>query len=336
VLVAIVAVTIHLISIQASTLSFVQSQDPPKGRTDTGLYAAVAERVRHGEGYYMVMSEELQRDGYPTKSVFNWRMPIPLWVIGNLPHPAMGKVLLSLLALVLVGMAFEATAREDEGRVWRALLVAGLLVGPLMSSGMAKVYLLPEVWAGIFMGMSIAAFGLGSWKWGVSLGLVALFFRELALPYCILAMGLAIVGRRRSEVAWWVAGIALWCLYLAFHYYEVQSMMPANPREHQHSWICWSGARFVLATVNINTFLVNLPEWVTALYFMAAMVGFAGWNSPQGIRAGLTAAMFMAAFSIVGQEFNQYWGFLTNPLLCLGVAKSPQSFRDLWRAAKIT
>jgi hypothetical protein len=334
VLAAVLLVGVYLLSVRAWTLSAMKNEPLP-GRADTDLYMAVINRVHQGEGYYRVLSTELPSREYPTRSVFNWRTPLPLWVIGKLPAPALGKMLLTLLALVLACFTFEVLAREDGGLVGRSLLCMSLLVGPLLPCGLGSVFVMPELWAGVLIGLSIAAFGLKWNGWGVALGLAALFCRELALPYCVLAAGLAAMGRRRGELAAWVVGIVLWGVYLMGHWYQVQAVMPLDARAHSHGWIRWGGARFVLGTVNMNAYLLSLPAWATALYFLAAVVGFAGWNSPLGIRAGLAAAAFMGAFMIVGQEFNQYWGLLTNPILCLGVARSPQSLDELWTAARL-
>jgi hypothetical protein len=53
-----------------------------------------------------------------------------------------------------------------------------------------------------------------------------------------------------------------------------------------------------------------------------------------GERAGVTLAMYVALFAVVGQPFNQYWGSLIAPLVCLGLARAPVSLADLWRAAQ--
>jgi hypothetical protein len=76
-----------------------------------------------------------------------------------------------------------------------------------------------------------------------------------------------------------------------------------------------------------------LPQWITAIYLVAAMVGMAGWNTPLGTRIGLSTCLFLLAFAFVGQSFNQYWGSLIAPLLCFGVVRFPASLRDLYRAA---
>jgi hypothetical protein len=63
------------------------------------------------------------------------------------------------------------------------------------------------------------------------------------------------------------------------------------------------------------------------------MLGFAGWNSAAGRRAGLAASLYLGLFAIVGQPFNQYWGSLVAPLLCLGIAQAPDALTTLWRRA---
>src|SRR4029077_876671 len=103
---------------------------------------------------------------------------------------------------------------------------------------------------------------------------------------------------------------------------------------HAASWIAFGGLPFVLATVRMNGMLLILPIGATAVYLVAAALGFAGWTSAAGLRAGLTAAVYITAFAVVGQPFNQYWGSLIAPLLCLGVARCPLSLRDLWQRAR--
>jgi hypothetical protein len=85
----------------------------------------------------------------------------------------------------------------------------------------------------------------------------------------------------------------------------------------------------------MNAYLLLLPPWVTALYFAAAMFGFAGWHTSLGTRIGLTTCLYVMAFAVAGQDFNQYWGSIIAPLLCFGVVRSPASMRDLCRAAGI-
>jgi hypothetical protein len=45
--------------------------------------------------------------------------------------------------------------------------------------------------------------------------------------------------------------------------------------------------------------------------------------------------MYIAAFAIVGQEFNRYWGLMIAPLFCFGAVRAPAALRDLWHASKL-
>ena len=103
---------------------------------------------------------------------------------------------------------------------------------------------------------------------------------------------------------------------------------------HRESWIQFGGITFVQATMQMNACLLVLPQWVTTLYFVAALVGLAGWNSPLGLRTTLTVCLFVVAFSIVGHDFNRYWGLLSAPLVCFGVVRFPASLGDLVKAAR--
>ena len=89
----------------------------------------------------------------------------------------------------------------------------------------------------------------------------------------------------------------------------------------------------MISTVQMNAFLLSLPQWVTALYLACALFGLAGWNTPLGTRVGLTVCVFLTAFAVVGHEFNQYWGCLIAPLLCFGVVRLPASLGDALKTA---
>ena len=97
----------------------------------------------------------------------------------------------------------------------------------------------------------------------------------------------------------------------------------------------FGGLTFVIAVTQMNACLVLLPVWITVVFLALAMIGFAGWQTAWGTRIGLTACLYVAAFSVVGQEFNRYWGLMIAPLFCFGVAQAPAALRDLWRAARL-
>jgi hypothetical protein len=300
---------------------------------DVALYRAEIDRIHAGEGYYQVAAEELVARNYPTRSVFNWRTPLPMWPIGKMPAVVLGKVLLCGLALAVLLLAFEATSREEPNIYRRAAPLVVLLIGALLPCVLGNLFVMPVLWAGTLIALSLCAYGVNLPGLGVASGLAAVFFRELSLPYGVLAAALAWREGRRRELAAWLAGLAAWAAFFALHWWRVSQVVGPDAVAHRQGWIQLGGASFVLATVQANSCLLLVPTWVTVFYFLAAMLGLAGWNTPMGQRATLSLCLFVAAFSIVGQDFNRYWGMMIAPLLCFGAVRAPASLWDLYRAA---
>src|SRR4029077_6606253 len=125
--------------------------------------------------------------------VFNWRTPLPIWLIGVLPG-AMGRIIIGLFAAILLALALHVAGRE--GNVRSGLLCGLLLIGALMPCWLEDVYIMPVIWAGVFIALSVCAFSVSRNGWGVGCGLAALFLRELAGPYCVVCLLLAAWQRR--------------------------------------------------------------------------------------------------------------------------------------------
>jgi hypothetical protein len=298
------------------------------------LYNAEIDRIRAGEGYYAAAAAELRPRGYPTRSVFNWRTPLPMWLIGRLPSNAWGQTLLGSLCLAVLLLSYEWLARETTTKraVGCSLLLLGALLPCLLRGGL---FAMPELWSGTLIALSIAAYALQRRKLGLAAGIAALFFRELAAPYCLVALLLAARERRWRESLAWLVGLAAYAAYYAQHAATVLAMLGPDEVSHPQGWVRFGGAAFVLSTVQMNAWLLILPQWVAALYFALAMLGLAGWKSAAAQRLGLTICLYVAAFGIVGQPFNQYWGCMFAPLLCFGAAAAPVAWGELWKAAEL-
>jgi hypothetical protein len=365
-------------AVTLSPLASSNLKEHPNQAGDVQLYRAEVDRIHRGEGYYQAAAAELTARGYPTQSVFNWRTPLPMWLLGKLPAVAFGKALLGAMALALMLMAFEALAREEpspgdgsdscgaaNGPSPTDTLTAKmglyplthfpsahprgigpscqrhafpvacvlLLTGPLLPTILGDLFVLPVLWAGVLIALSACAYGVNRPWLGVAFGLAAVFFRDLALPYCLVCAAMAWRQGRRSELAVWTFGLFAWLVLFGLHWWRISELIAPGAHAHREGWIRFGGAGFVISTAQMNAYLLLLPQWVTAVYLVAALVGLAGWNTPLGVRIGLSTCVFLAAFAVVGHSFNQYWGSLIAPLLCFGVARLPASLGDLWRAA---
>jgi hypothetical protein len=305
---------------------------PSRGVSDIDLYRAQAERIRGGERYYSVVKDELESRGYPTRNVFNWRTPLPVWLIGMLPERG-GQVLLVALTVCLMGMAAHVVAKEAG--LARALAVLLLLIGALLPVALAGPYYMPEVWCGVLIAASLAFYGTQRTGLAVALGLAALFVRELAAPYCVVCALLASQERRWQEVKAWVVGAIAYSAFYAWHLTQVVPLIESNARAHSEGWLQLGGAAFVISLVQMNAYLLLLPQWVSAIYLVLALLGFASMASLWGRRAAWVACLYTLAFGVVGQEFNQYWGSVIAPLFCFGAAQGLAALVDVCRAARL-
>lgn len=319
----------------AITLSPAASRVTPKGRPgvgDNALYWAIANRVSAGEDFYQASAQELSARHYPMASVFNWRVPLPIAMVGWVRYPWIARLMLGAIGLGVLLLGVEMLVRERHRL--QAALGALLLTGPLGLCVLDDLFVMPVLWAGAWIALSVCAYDLKWRRLAVVAGLAAPFFREVALPYCLLSAALAWRDRRPREVAVWAAGLAVWGLYFAYHCVEVLRVMPANAPAFSGSWIQFGGLPFAIATTQMNPYLLVVPQWVTGLYFAAGLFALAGWNTPAGRRIAATVCLFVILFAVVGRPFNYYWGLLTAPLFCLSVSQFPGALADCWRAAR--
>jgi hypothetical protein len=250
-----------------------------------------------------------------------------------LPDPAFGKAILIGLAIVAMLLAFEWTAREG-GRGPSALCVL-LMIGAALPCFLSNYFVMPVLWAGALIAISVCACGIDRPKLGVVSGIAAVFVRDLAGPYCVFGLAAALWQRRMKEAEMWAVGLSAYAVLFGGHWWAVDALQtPADVAQPQ-SWVQFGGAAFLISAVQLNGFLLVLPQWVSAIYFPLALLGFASWSSPAGQRAGLAAMMYVVLFAMIGQPFNQYWGAMIAPLLCLGAARAPLALRDLYRAVAV-
>jgi hypothetical protein len=314
---AIVGFAILTLVVQYWPRTAAPAEAPQGGGKDLEAYRRIVERVHGGEDYYDAAGVELRGGGYATSSVFNWRPPLYAWLLGVFPRPEWGQVLLVLLVLLTLGLAYNA--ERKGGGVGRALVVMVLMAGAFLWCIDGDAFFAQELWAGVLIALSVCAFANEQRAVGVAAGLAALLFRELAVPYVAIAALLAVREKRWCELASWVAGVAGWAVYFAWHAWQVQQHL--TPFEHAESegWIQLGGPAFVIRTSQMNVWLFNLPAWVAVLYLAAALLGLAWWRSPTATRIGLTVAVYLAAFLVVGKANNGYWGLLYVGLLPFGV-----------------
>ena len=229
----------------------------------------------------------------------------------------------------LMGLALLA---REFGRL-------GIFVGMATISGavlpclLDEIYIMPEVWAGVLIGLSAAAYGTDRPRAGFLAALAALLLRELSAPWCLVCLVFDVRARGRRAAAAWAAGFAVYAGLYVLHLSQVLPRMQAGDIAQSQGWVRFGGAGFLISTVQMNIWLLMLPQWLAALYLALTLVGAAGWSSPAGKRIAWGVVLYVVAFSLAGQAINQYWGSLTAPLFALSAAAAPTALIRLWRAA---
>ena len=293
------------------------SASPREG--DIALFRAIVDEMHAGQDYYGASGHQLRERGYPTRSPFNWRPPALYQLLGRVPF-AVAYVLLAVIGVIILIESNRLFAREPLGLVAVVNAVIGMAIPP-------AVYL-TEAWAGGCLALSALAYSRNQQRRGAAWGLGALFIRELAGPYCVMAACIAVRRRRWQELAVWSSGFALYAAYYGLHIWNVLKHARPGDRAHVASWLYFGGIPFVLETWQANGLLLFAPPIVLAL---AVAAGVAAWWNPQmPLHIRGSVLIYSVLFLAVGQPFNQYWGLLIAPIIGMWLTYAPSGFGVLW------
>jgi hypothetical protein len=336
---------------------------------DLALYREMILSVRGGANYYAAAREAIPRYGFPIASPLNWRLPTYAWLFARLPNQCWIQAVLLVLAVGGMWLAFVAESRRSS--VGQAGVTLFLLFGVIRWTFDGEAYLAQEVWAAVLLVISLSAHALAagwdksapaaagppiaksfSWwagarsaRWShstrraswrclaVVAGLLALFFRELAMPYCGIACLIAVWNRRWVEAAAWAAGIVLFLGFFAWHIGQVRMQLAGTEvvaAAGLSQWLRFGSLDFVLLTTRMNSLLFAAPACLLWLYLLTALLGLSQRRDETSQLACLTALAYLVTFAFVGRPENFYWGLMAAPLLPWGIAHAPRAIRELW------
>ena len=278
---------------------------PPKGG-DLFMYEQMVARLSAGEPYYTVIGDELRKGQYYTREIFHWRTPFVMSTLAVLPISLAGSLAI-VLAAALCLATFHVAARFGSVIGWTAAL---LQVGAVARVLAPTSVFLAETWSGLFIGISICASLLERHLLAAAFGGLALFARELAAPYCVVAGTFAVVRRRWSEVWAWGAVAALYSVYFFRHLTQVWAHQ--RPEDTAGgSWIALGGLPFVLSTVQAHVLVLVQPSISTAIAFVLVLAGVLSARTPALVRA--VAGGYLLLFLVCGKPYNNYWGLMAWP-----------------------
>ncbi|KQT32134.1 hypothetical protein ASG29_09850 [Sphingomonas sp. Leaf412] len=299
-------------------------------RDDAAAYDTIVEAVRHGADYYAVTIQEIRRADLPLPSFTAVRLPTLSVVQAQVPAPATLALLYALVATVAV--AWFVRLRDGLPRRRPRLLAILLLlagVAPVVQEASAVAH---EAWAGLLVALSLAVRRPGQATAAIALALCAMLIRETAAIYAVVMLVAAMLGKRRREALGWVAALAVFGVALGVHAQAVAAVVgtfdPAAP-----DWGGLSGPGTVLRLMALSTALAVVPAWIALPLATLALLGWAAWRDPLGLRVLATVAACGGAMALVAHDDGARWAMLVAPVLLVGLIFAPDATRDLWRAA---
>jgi hypothetical protein len=318
--------TIYIVAWRVTPIADV-TDDPVRraGRSDLSFFKDVVQEIRNGGLYYEVMGAQLRARDYPVRSIFNWRPPWSFEILARIPDWC-GRLTLVFLAGVLIVKASRLLRRDMFG----PLLVINAALPAVV--GQSVVFL--EVWAGILIALSALAYANKKYIEGVLWGATALFVRELAAPYCLLAMFIAIREKRWREVAVWCASGAAYAVLFAVHAWRViEHVRPGDPAQPE-SWLYGGGLPFLLQIWRTNGLFMYLPRPAFAIVVVAIIGSWWSPRMPPHVRSAVV--LYSICFLAVGLPFNTYWGFVLAPLMGIWLSYAYDGFAHLFSAPSHT
>jgi hypothetical protein len=301
------------------------------GDSDLTMYRLIVERIQAGDGYYTAAGDELRRMKQASRNVLNWRPPLHAWFLGHLPNINTGRAFAILLTVTTLFIWMTVFHQQCFSFI-QVLGGCIILAGPVIYASLADAFFSHEFWAGTLIALSLATCARGWYSASIISGIIALLFRELALPYVCMMLVLSLSDGRRREAFAWLMGIFLFCAGLMFHWSIVNKLVTENDLALKGGWIVFGGWPFVLHTAQMQPFLLMLPTWVTAIYLPLTLLGLAGWRDQLGLRIAATVGVYVVAYLCVGRSFNLYWGQTYAFVAPLGLLYLPYVLRDLWQA----
>jgi len=319
---------------------------------DLSLYREMITAVRQGTNYYAAGREKIPSYGFQISSPLNWRLPTYAWLFSCVP--SLIWVQAGLIGLSIAALALAFTAQSRTSGFGYAAVTTFLLFGIVRWALDGDAYLAQEPWAATLILVSLASSALargesevggrgsaaGRWRClAVVAGLAALFFRELALPYCGIACLLSAWNRRWREALVWAIGIALFFAFIAWHVGQVRAQLAGTDIAAStglSQWLRFGALDFVLLTTRMNSLLFAAPGWLLWLYLLSSLLGLSRRADESSHLACLSALAYLLAFALLGRPENFYWGLLPAPLLAWGTAHGVQVIAEWYQATRTT
>ena len=296
---------------------------------DLALYQRINDRIARGERYYTVALDEQRNNHYPTRPFVTVRMPTLAW--SSLLLGVAGWKWLGIGLLVGTALAWAVKLRQSAAAPERLLAVV-LIVAAGWQATLPMVGLKHDVIAGLLLSLGFALYRPHRWWPAWIAVLLAVLVRELALPFVLVWLAVALAGRRWGEVRAVLLLLALCVAAIALHASAVHgAQLPNDPRSP--GWTEMQGLPLVWGSFADVTALKNAPAWAAGPVALLALVGWAGIGGRTGLFALLWFGGMSIAVALFARSNTFYWVLLMLPGYFIGLALAPRALADWVQAA---
>jgi len=316
-------------SAPAPTLAAPAATGRAKG--DMALYARIHARVAAGEGYYAAALAEQRAGNYPTRPFVAVRLPTLAMV-----QAAVGPDGVRWLAMALVAAAIAALWWRDvplasvgERLIASALLAAGGGAAFSPVAGYDHDFI-----AGVLLTLALLAWRPARWWPALIAAAAALAVRELAAPFVLLWLAVALADRRWRQAAAVTAVLALFLAGVILHGQAVAAARLPGDLASQ-GWQAMAGYALPLSALGKLTGLRFLPPALAAPLAILPLAGWAGLGGRLGLFASLWFVGLATMMALFARPANDYWVELALPAYAIGLAFAPRAVGELLQRAAL-
>lgn len=314
-------------SVAAAPATSPNPDDRAKG--DMALYARIASRVTAGEGYYSAALDEQRASHYPTRPFVAVRLPTLAMlqaVIG------VDGVRYAQLTLVLACL-WVLNRRASPLTAWPERLGASVLLALGGAAALNPVAGLDHDFsAGLCLTLALLLYRRNRWWPALLAAASALALRELAAPFVLLWLALALAEQRWHEAGAVSALLGLFVGGMALHFAAVEAGRLPGDLASQ-GWNALAGYRLPLTALTHLTGLRLLPVSIAAPLAILPLIGWAAIGERIGMFAVLWFAGLATMMALFARPENFYWVQLALPAYGIGLAFAPRGLFELFQSA---
>ncbi len=316
----------HAAAVPGKAATSATTTNASRAKGDMALYARIAARVAGGERYYAAALAEHRASGYPTRPFVTVRLPTLA-----LMQAAIGAAGVRWLALALAAAGISALLwRAPPLGTWEERISAAALLAAGGGAALSPVAAYDHDFiAGLLMTLALFAYRPRKWGLALAAAAAALAVRELAAPFLLLWLVLALAGRRRNEALAIAVVLAVFAAGLWAHaQMVVEGRLPGDLASQ--GWSALAGYRVPLASLAELTGLRHLPQPLSAPLAILPLIGWAGLGGRTGLFATLWFAGLATMMALFARPANYYWIELALPAYACGLAFAPRAMIELF------